>query len=103
MPKFTVYFRGLIGKIGLLYLSSKNKKFKRDSGKTFVKTNADIIIIYFIGFLMLVFLTINNSIIIGTIGTLLFGAVFVYDILNPYGYYSRYEQFGSPKDLFNYH
>lgn len=104
MTKSTVYFRGPIEKVRLLYLLSITKKVDSvpitDKFKFFVKKNAAIIIIYFVGFLVALFLAYYNSFVIGLISTLIFGCLFGYDVIHHYGRYSYYELFGYPKELF---
>jgi hypothetical protein len=77
MPKFSVYFRGLIGKIRLLYLSSENKKIKKET-----LSWLSVGIIYMIGLYLLFFLTTTNSIMYGLICTLIFVFIFTYNVIN---------------------
>jgi multisubunit Na+/H+ antiporter MnhB subunit len=75
MPKFTVYFRGLIDEIRLLYLFNDNKKNKKDLLSWLV-----VGVVYIIGLCLLFSLAANKSLIFGELCTLILSLVFIYNI-----------------------
>jgi hypothetical protein len=71
-----VYFQGLVEKVRVLYLEVDNKKVRKEFVSWLI-----VEVIYIIGFFLLCLLSFTNSILIGEICVIIFGAIFRYNVI----------------------
>lgn len=76
MSQNTVYFQGLVEKVRVLYLEVDNKKVRKEFVSWLI-----VEVIYIIGFFLLCLLSFTNSILIGEICVIIFGAIFRYNVI----------------------